>query len=995
MYFRWLTGAACSLFFFFLLPSLLMAQPGASVQLNKPKKFENRSLASEKTSEKKLGAFKRFNQNLNTHYNFAFNANNKLNDILENAKRGFKEDYSRLLPFYNYSLDNTITQKDDLDSVLQKCNAGILLHDLRNDWIDNLYLMMGRAYFYKKDFDSAGIAFQYVNYAFQPRSKDEIGYDKSIGSNLNAEGNVFTVATKEKKGIVQKITSTPPSRNDALIWLTRTLIERGDFADAWSIIETLRRDKNFPARLAASLQEMQAYWYYSNRQYDSVAQHLEKALGNAGTAQERARWEFLIAQLYGQAGKKDEANKFYDRSILHTIDPILEVYARLNKLVLEQGENDEDLIEKNINELLKMSRRDKYENYRHYIFYTAAQMELQRKDTAAALGFLKRSLEFNSTDPSFKNKTFLQSGELALATRQYDLAFSSYDSIDINDPIIINPEEIKRLRELLSQINEKRINIKVEDSLVKIASMPAEEREDYVKRLARKLRKEKGLKEEPAAGTTNNILNNNAEAVDIFLPNDSKGEWYFYNASRKSKGFSEFRSQWGNRPNVDNWRRLADVSAQLNIAAGKGDNTTKESNAASAVNSKINPVDISYEALMKNLPLTPEARKVSDDTLQNAFFALGKIFKDKLEDYPQAIENYEQLLNRYPNTIYQEEALFDLYYCYTKLGNRSKANFYKGFLSSNFRQSRLLKYIDNPLAAQQEQNAFKEAATKQYEKIYSLFIEGKFEEALASKQKADSTYGENFWTPQLLYIESVYYIKQKQDSAAISTLQKITALYPNSPLTAKATNLVDVVSRRNEIEEYLSKLEIQRAKEDSIVITEEPPKPKEKETIVQEIKTKPQEPPAKLAPVTAKVDTTQFKRPNIETVKAGFGFKPADQHLVALVLDKVDVVYVNEARNAINRYNKEKYYNQPLEMSLLNLDDVKKLVLVSFFTDAVAAMDYVERTRKIAQMEIFPWLAADKYSFIIISAANLELLKTNKDMGAYRKFLTESYPGKF
>jgi len=49
---------------------------------------------------------------------------------------------------------------------------GILIHDTRDDWIDNLYLLIGRTYYYKKDFDSAFITFQFINWAFAPKDKE-------------------------------------------------------------------------------------------------------------------------------------------------------------------------------------------------------------------------------------------------------------------------------------------------------------------------------------------------------------------------------------------------------------------------------------------------------------------------------------------------------------------------------------------------------------------------------------------------------------------------------------------------------------------------------------------------------------------------------------------------------------------------------------------------------------------------------------------------------
>ena len=117
-----------------------ISQPNTNVSLekDKPKQYENRILASEKSGDKKFSLPRRITQNTYTHYNYYFNAKNKLNEVITTAKAAFKDDYTSLLPFYNYTLSATSLSKGDLDSVIYKCTAGILLHDLRNDWGDNL-----------------------------------------------------------------------------------------------------------------------------------------------------------------------------------------------------------------------------------------------------------------------------------------------------------------------------------------------------------------------------------------------------------------------------------------------------------------------------------------------------------------------------------------------------------------------------------------------------------------------------------------------------------------------------------------------------------------------------------------------------------------------------------------------------------------------------------------------------------------------------------------
>ena len=80
------------------------AQQDATLDVKKPEKFENRTLGSDKTFTTKFTTPRRWNQNLITHYNYFFNANNKLNDVVANAKQSFHDDYTELLPFYNYTL---------------------------------------------------------------------------------------------------------------------------------------------------------------------------------------------------------------------------------------------------------------------------------------------------------------------------------------------------------------------------------------------------------------------------------------------------------------------------------------------------------------------------------------------------------------------------------------------------------------------------------------------------------------------------------------------------------------------------------------------------------------------------------------------------------------------------------------------------------------------------------------------------------------------------
>jgi tetratricopeptide (TPR) repeat protein len=1023
------------------LPKLHAQGPSLSFDLKKPQKFENRKLASEKTESRKFHAVRRFTQNGTTKFNYHFNAYKKLAEVIARGKAMHKDDYSRLLSFYNYSLEQTAKDKIELDSVIYKANAGILLHDLRNSWVDNLYMLMGEAYYFKNTLDSAYYSFQFINYAFSPKEKD--GYDKPIGSNANKDegGSVFTISTKENTGLLKKAWSRPPSRNESLIWQIKTYIANDELPEAAGLIETLKHDPNFPQRLKTDLAEMQAWWFYKQQVYDSAAIYLEQALPNAENREETSRWLYLIGQMYERANKPADAGKFYEKAVSHTLNPVLEVYARLN--AIRQNKGDDKVIQENINELLRMARKDRYVAYRDIIYYAAAEMELERNNIAGAKALLLRATAFTGEDPSVRSKAFLLLGDLCFKEKNYPDAKRFYDSITNIKPDLVDLTAFNKLKAALSKIVAYQNTITREDSLQRVAAMPDAEREVYIKKLVKQLRKKQGLKEEDAGEITGGPLsfNDNSGPSDMFSSNNAKGEWYFYNASLKGKGYTEFKGQWGNRPNVDNWQRLAAikqssaaVTASIDEAEGGG-----KMPAAGA---------LSYEELLKTVPLTPAQMATSNDSIENAQFNLGKAYLEGLEDYTSTITTLEGFLARFPESKKRPEALFLLAYCYSKTGDAAKAAAVQSELKQKYTGTSFEKIVSNPNGISPDSTA-KQDMTHRYDNIYNLYIEGNFDEAQAQKKIADSMYNKNYWTPQLLYIQSVYYIKQRQDDSAKKSLTDITRLFPNSPMAAKARALIDVLGRRKQIEDYLTNLQIERPVEDS---TAEPvaivtPPPVQQPPVVQPAQQQPakEEPPVvaktdpkpatnmpktqqptttapkvdqpkpdvariekpvttpaarptvpQLPPPSVKKDTAAVTKMKVEEPKPLVLTHNAEQpHYVAIVLDKVDPVYVNEARNAFTRYNREQYSTKGLSVNNQNVSDAYKLVLIGTFPNAGDAMTYIDKTKKLAAAEIVPWLPAAKYSFIIVTDNNLQVLMNTKDVNALKQFLNQQYPGKF
>lgn len=989
-----LTRIIALLFFTFYLFPKVSGQPTIAQQnLKKPKKYEEKPLGSEKTAEKKFTWLRRFTQNGVTKFNWHFNADAKLDEILARAKARHKDNYNQLLTFYNYTLDETANDKNDLDSVIDKANTGILIHDLRNAWIDNLYMLMGKAYYFRKELDTAFLTFQYINYAFSPKEAD--GYDKYIGSNANAEegGSALIVSTKEKGGLGQKIWTRPPSRNESFIWQIRTYISRDEMAEAASLIQTLKNDPQFPARLQTDLSEVQSWWFYRQNMYDSAAIYLEKALDNATNREERARWEYLIAQLYERSGKPELAEQFFERTQKHTLNPVLEVYAVLN--AIRQNKGDEKAVQESIDALVKMARKDKYVAYRDIIYFTAAQIELERNNIDAAKALFAKAAKYS--DPSGANgqrtRAYLMLGELAWQQKLYPESKSYYDSVSNTDPSIMSAQAFTDRKNLLEAIVAQLEVIQRQDSLQKLAAMPEADREALIRKLVKKLRKQQGLNEDENFVSAGPLINGNPAPPDLFGGN-AKGEWYFYNPSLKSKGFTEFKGKWGNRQNVDNWRRSTAATQGISsdrVLAGVTDGVGPASGTGA----------LTYEDMLKNVPLTGEQMKASNDSIEAAQFVLGKAYIDGVQDYELAITNLEAFLTRFPYSNNRPEALLLLYYCYSKTGNTIKAAEVSAELKKRFAGTEYEKKMSlasgDPTAASAEKEM-----TAKYESIYNKFIEGNFAEALADKKTADSLYGTNYWTPQLLYIEALYHVRQHDDEQAKRVLQDISKLYPTSGLAPKAATMLDVLNRRAAIEDYLTKLQIERPAEDSVVVIQDF---KVQDTAV----VVPKAPPVltnQPAPVTVKTETEKpavtaaapVKKPDTVATKPVVPLSYTNNvllpHYVVIVLTRVDPVYVTEARNAFNRYNKQKYYNTPIEIVNQDLTEDTKLVVMNGFENAGIALEYLETTRAGAR-GIVPWLPADKYSFIMISEPNLQVLKQAKNLDVYKQFLGQSFPGKF
>ena len=964
------------------------AQENIVSKLTKPKLYENRTLRSENSTDKKLGGIKKIKENIVTHYNFYFNANNKLNTVLETAKQSFKDDFDKLIPLRDFNIDQTASMQVELDSIILKCNNGILLHDLRNDWIDDLYLLMGKAYFYEKKFDSAYDVFQYVNYTFQPREKDEIGFEKTIGSNINNTGNVYTISTKEKKGFFNSF-KHEIVRNEALVWIAYALMEMNNDDEAKSMLDLLSKDNNFPERLFPLLSEKKAEWFLKKEQYDSAAYYLEKSLPICKDNKEKARRYFLIAQLYATIKKTEQAYLFFEKSIANTTDPIMEAYARIQQIAgMGKGMNESKRIEDNIQALLSLTEKEKYLNFKSVIFSSIATLELKRNNPNSAIEYLKKSNLNNQDDQNLKNNNFLKIATLAFEMKKYSLTKEYLDSVD--ESSVINKYDILEKKSIINEIAKNIEIIQLEDSLQLLGKLSELDRINVLSAILKNQKKEAATEQKEKSTNNGSIQRNNLldqTSGALFSADSQKGEWYFNNPSLISQGKIEFKNRWGERPNVDNWRRSSTFNSIKNVTQ----------NGTESINENEIPLEDSsistMETLLEKIPITPEKLIASNERRFSAFSELGDIFKNKLDDCKESIYWNERLINEYSSISNLGQKYFDLSFCYKKEGNKEKSTLYQNLLSSKFPESNLNLFLKDPLAMDKIEKEKELKATNTYEEIYNLMISGKFDEALIKKKIADSTYGENNWSPQLLYIESLYYVNKRQDSIAIETLGKITTLYPNSPLSEKAQLFASVISRRSEIEKELNEKTIEKEQETVIDWIEDGPLSRTKVSDIKIDSMVKDKGIIKLVqPI--KIDSTSLISNKKKITDEKYSFDLNETQFALLILNDVDIIYTNEAKRAITNYNNRSFSNKNLAVQQEKIDG-KTILKISEFKNTLEAIDYIDIARKLGPTEIFPWLPAQKYNFLLISPLNFKILTEENKIQPYLEFIKIQLPGKF
>jgi tetratricopeptide (TPR) repeat protein len=948
----------------------------------KAPKQEDRRPPSELMAAKKFTLKRRLFQNMATRYNYYFHARTKLNTLVKNVGQQGQDNYGYLLPFYPFNMQNLGINKGELDSIIEKASIAIQLHDPRGKWIDDCFLLMGRAYFYQGDYENANKTFQYINTTYAPRKKSD--YKAVIGSSQNDQ---LTIASHEKrKGFIGRFKHIY-ARNDAFIWRAKTLLEQKEFDEVQALLNILETDPNFPPRLEGDLAEVLAYSRYKRGRFSEVTAPLLIAIDKSRDKTAKARMAYIAGQIYSQYNKPDSAIQLFREVIRLKADPMMDFQARLQVAQLNTLAKGGSA-EQSIAALQHMLKKDKFERFRDVIYYTLAKLAAPN-DPEAAIGYLQKSLKEENSTVVQKTLSFKSMADIYYNQRKYREAKNYYDSTALSmGPDFADTAVVNVRKNVLTAVAEKVGIIHREDSLQGIAAMPEAARTALLEQMAASFKKTAtDKKNDKTMREANPFDNPNAGAA--FAPKEEKGDWYFYNQASKTTGYGEFKKRWGNRALADNWRRSQNGSVALSNNTQPGEITVN--GAVEPTVETVAPDSITAELLAKDLPLTPEKLTASRNTEMEAWFDLGKLYHDKLDNNKLAIETYDSLLLKFPDHPKKAEVLYSLYVWYNKMNNTAKANEYKQLVLTQYGNTNFANIIQFGNLKDVDDDK-KKAITAAYNSAYTAFKSGDYPGALAQKRQADSTFGLNFLQPKFDLLEAMVIVKTDTANLGKAAVQQVINKYQgDAPIRNQAQTLMDALNHKDSLVNYLASLQV-RARDTSKTALDEDvtmlyPWQRPNPNLADAVKVH-----------TATVDSVKIAT-NVGAPTPLVPVKPvtpyklnaANPHFVVLSFKRVAKVLMDEGLEQFTRYNANKHPNDKIEVGTFVLSEGQIMLIFRLFSDENKALDYFDEIRDLATTNIIPKIRPTDYSMFVISRDNFILLNSTKDLTGYEKFFSTNY----
>ncbi|MDE5586408.1 MAG: tetratricopeptide repeat protein, partial [Muribaculaceae bacterium] len=492
---------------------------------------------------KKNTAVSRNWQAFNTRYNVYFNGNEHYKETLKKMEEGYEDDFTRMLLTHpaDARADETMPRPTgDFKRTIEKMQKAIQLHSIKkkppkksgsakekefrardefNPFLHNAWLMLGKGQYFNGDFMGAAATFMYISRHF---------------------------------------TWLPEVVTEAMLWQARSYAALDWTYEAENILVKIKEKDLTSKRLRHLYDLVEASYLIKAGRYGEAIPFLRQAAASSSGVQKN-RLYFLLGQACRQTGDDTGAYEAFRKAGSGFSTPYrLKFNARIKQSEVYRG-ND---ISKEVAALKSMTRYQRNIDYLDQIYYAIGNLYLSRKDTAAAKANYALAVEKSTRNGVDKAMASLALGSIYFDEREYTQAQPCYSEavpqLPQNYP---DYKQVKLRSDVLDQLAVYAGNVELQDSLLAIAALPEEKRQEWADEQVERLKKqekeaaEEAAREEAMANRPqgNSPIDQQAGAVGMQFNADKS--WYFYNNTTKSAVKTEFQRRWGARKLEDDWRR--------------------------------------------------------------------------------------------------------------------------------------------------------------------------------------------------------------------------------------------------------------------------------------------------------------------------------------------------------------------------------------------------------------------------------------------------------
>lgn len=145
---------------------------------------------------------KRNYHSLTTKYNYFYNANILLQEGIAKLNQQHSDNYNQILAMYPYSdMENVESVTADMDKAIQKMSTAASIHKY-GDWVGDCALLMAKAQYVKRDYESAEETLIYLTEEFKPNAKRKSVRDKKREAEIKKA--LAKKKIKEKKKLAEE-----------------------------------------------------------------------------------------------------------------------------------------------------------------------------------------------------------------------------------------------------------------------------------------------------------------------------------------------------------------------------------------------------------------------------------------------------------------------------------------------------------------------------------------------------------------------------------------------------------------------------------------------------------------------------------------------------------------------------------------------------------------------------------------------------------------------